>query len=488
MGMFINTNTKALNTQRRLMKTGRLLDKSFQRLSSGLRINSAADDAAGLSIATRMQSQIRGINQAVRNTNDGISLAQTVEGALDESTNILQRMRELSIQAANDTNTLADREAMQAEVFHLKEELDRIAKTTRFNDTRVLDGSFAGSKFHIGYKANETVEVRAMDARVSILGRQARYDGQLVNSQALNNGDVIINNTTIRGTVPSDDVLSTSNSAGSAIAKAAAINDATQYTGVRAIVNKTAVSGNNSIGGVTLNSENYIVINDEMITGFEVRDNDASGSLLDAINAISNKTGVSARLDEKLNLVLEAEDGRNIDVEVAGLASSLNLDMTGGVATANGNRLVQGGSITLQSTEAITIEHPDQAVALAKLGHGDNAGGPTILGVNSNYSVETIDITSRLGANQAMDILDVALNQVSMIRSDLGAIQNRMMNTVNNLAATSENVSAARARIQDADIAAESAQLSRVQILQQAGTSILAQANQAPQQIMQLLG
>ena len=191
MGMFINTNTKALNTQRRLMKTGRLLDKSFQRLSSGLRINSAADDA-GLSIATRMQSQIRGINQAVRNTNDGISLAQTVEGALDESTNILQRMRELSIQAANDTNTLADREAMQAEVIHLKEELDRIAKTTRFNDTRVLDGSFAGSKFHIGYKANETVEVRAMDARVSILGRQARYDGQLVNSQALNNGDVII--------------------------------------------------------------------------------------------------------------------------------------------------------------------------------------------------------------------------------------------------------------------------------------------------------
>ena len=138
-------------------------------------------------------------------------------------------------------------------------------------------------------------------------------------------------NTTIRGTVPSDDVLSTSNSAGSAIAKAAAINDATQYTGVRAIVNKTAVSGNSSIGGVTLNSENYIVINDEMITGFEVRDNDASGSLLDAINAISNKTGVSARLDEKLNLVLEAEDGRNIDVEVAGLASNLNLDMTGGL-------------------------------------------------------------------------------------------------------------------------------------------------------------
>ncbi len=476
MGMYVNTNNKALNAQRRLNKTALGLNKSFQRLSSGLRINSAADDAAGLSISTRMTSQVRGINQAVRNTNDGISLAQTVEGALDESTNILQRIRELSIQAANDTNTLSDREAMQAEVAHLKEELDRIALTTRFNDTKILDGSYAGSKFHIGYKARETVTVRAMDARSNILGRQARYDGLAVNSEAMLNGDLNINNTTIRGTVATDDKLSTSNKAGSAISKAQAINDATQYTGVRAIINKTSVAGNQAVQQVDLNSDNYLVINDEIISGFTVSANDADGALINAINSIANETGVIARLDQDLNLVLEAEDGRNIEIEVNGNATNLGL-----VAET------YAGSITLQSRNAIDMVQTDDGAE--RLGiYSDAAGGRTILGVNSNFSVETIDITTRQGANNAMDILDVALDQVSLIRSDLGAIQNRLQNTVNNLSATSENVTASRSRIRDADFASETAELSRLQILQQAGTSILAQANQAPNQVMQLLG
>ena len=476
MGMYVNTNNKALNAQRRLAKTAHGLGKSFQRLSSGLRINSAADDAAGLSISTRMTSQIRGINQAVRNTNDGISLAQTVEGALDESTNILQRIRELAIQAANDTNTLSDRQAMQAEVSHLKEELDRIALTTRFNDTKILDGSYAGSKFHIGYKSRETVTVRAMDARSNILGRQARYDGLAVNSEAMLNGDLNINSTTIRGTVATDDNLSTSNRAGSAISKAQAINDATQYTGVRAIVNKTSVAGTQAVQQVELNSDNYLVINDEIISGFTVSANDADGALINAINSIANETGVIARLDRDLNLVLEAEDGRNIEVEVIGNATNLGVLQE-----------TYAGSITLQSRNAIDMTQTDDGAE--RLGiYSNAAGGRTILGVNSTFSVETIDITTRLGANTAMDILDVALDQVSLIRSDLGAIQNRLQNTVNNLSATSENVTAARSRIRDADFASETAELSRLQILQQAGTSILAQANQAPNQVMQLLG
>lgn len=476
MGMFINTNQASINAQRHLNKAGRGLSRSFQRLSSGLRINSARDDAAGLSIATRMTSQVRGINQAVRNTNDGISLAQTVEGALDETTNILQRMRELSIQAANDTNTLADREAIQQEVGHLQDELTRIATTTRFNDTKLLDGSFAGSKFHIGYKSNETVTVKAMDARANILGRQARYDGLAVNSEAMLNGDLNINNTTIRGTTAADDNLSTSNQAGSAISKAAAINDATQYTGVTAIVNKTAVSGTAAVQQVTLDSSNYMVINDEIISGFTVSSNDADGALIDAINAIANETGVIARLDQQLNLVLEAEDGRNIEIEVFGNAANLNVAAE-----------TYAGSITLQSRKAIDMVQTDDGAERLGL-YSDPAGGRTILGVNSNFAVDTIDVTSRTGANQAMDILDVALDQVSLIRSDLGAIQNRLQNTVNNLAVTSENVTAARSRIQDADFATESAAMSRLQILQQAGTSILAQANQAPNLAMQLLG
>lgn len=476
MGMYVNTNGKSLNAQRQLNKTARGLNKSFQRLSSGLRINSAADDAAGLSIATRMTSQVRGINQAVRNTNDGISLAQTVEGALDESTNILQRIRELAIQAANDTNTLEDREAMQAEVAHLKNELDRIAVTTRFNDTKILDGSYAGSKFHIGYKSRETVTVKAMDARSNILGRQARYNGNQVNSEAMLNGDLNINLTTIRGTVATDDNLSTSNKAGSAIAKAAAINDATQYTGVSAIVNKTMVTGNQAVQQVVLDSDNYLVINDEIISGFTVSANDADGSLINAINSVANETGVIARLDQDLNLILEAEDGRNIEVEVNGNAANLGLAAE-----------TYAGAITLQSREAIDMVQTDDGAE--RLGiYNDPAGGRTILGVNSNFSVNTIDVTTRDGANTAMDILDVALDQVSLIRSDLGAIQNRLQSTINNLTTTSENVSASRSRIQDADFASETANLSRLQILQQAGTSILAQANQAPNQVMQLLG
>lgn len=476
MGMYINTNNSAINAQRHLNKSSQGLNRSFQRLSSGLRINSARDDAAGLSIATRMTSQVRGINQAIRNTNDGISLSQTVEGALDETTNILQRMRELSIQSANDTNTLSDREAIQQEVGHLKEELDRIATTTRFNDTLVLDGSFAGSKFHIGYKASETVTVKAMDARSNILGRQARYDGLAVNSEAMLNGDLNINNTTIRGTTATDDNLSTSNQAGSAISKAQAINDATQYTGVTAIVNKTTVAGTGSVQQVDLDSNNYVVINDEIISGFTVSANDADGSLIDAINAIANDTGVIARLDQELNLVLEAEDGRNIEIEVFGNAANLNVAQE-----------TYAGSITLQSRKAIDMNQTDDGAERLGL-YADPAGGRTILGVNSNFAVNTIDVTTRAGSNQAMDILDVALDQVSLIRSDLGAIQNRLQNTVNNLSVTSENVTAARSRIQDADFAAESASMSRLQILQQAGTSILAQANQAPNLAMQLLG
>ena len=225
-----------------------------------------------------------------------------------------------------------------------------------------------------------------------------------------------------------------------------------------------------------LDSDNYLVVNDEIISGFTVSANDADGSLINAINSVANETGVIARLDQDLNLILEAEDGRNIEVEVNGNAANLGLAAE-----------TYAGAITLQSREAIDMVQTDDGAE--RLGiYNDPAGGRTILGVNSNFSVDTIDVTTRDGANTAMDILDVALDQVSLIRSDLGAIQNRLQSTINNLTTTSENVSASRSRIQDADFASETANLSRLQILQQAGTSILAQANQAPNQVMQLLG
>ena len=481
MGLFVNTNVSSLNARRALNNTTSGMGKSFARLASGLRINTAKDDAAGLQISSRLDSQVRGLNAAVRNTNDGISLAQTVEGALDQSGSILQRMRELSVQAANDTNTVDDRESIQAEVDQLIEELDRIAETTTFNNQKVLDGSFSGAKFHVGANARETISVGVQDARSDKLGRQARYtssnDIQVAGgNQALQDNDAVINGVTIRSTDSTDDLVSTTLNNASAISKAAAVNDSTEFTGVRAIVESTIVVGTSDIAAVTLDSTNNVTINGEVITSIRIQDNDSDDTLIDAINAQTDNTGVVASLDEDHRLVLTAHDGRNIEVTVSGNATRL------GLAAAAGTT-VTGGRITLQSTEQFFME----GNAIDKLGDVGGAGA-TLFGVNSDQSVEAVDVTTREGANVGIDIIDVAISQVSSIRADLGAIQNRMESTVRNLQAGAENLSAAKSRIKDADFAEETAVFAKNQILQQAGVSILAQANGAPNIALSLLG
>jgi len=344
MGLYINTNQSALNAQRQLTSTTSSLSRSFERLSSGLRINGAKDDAAGLSITTRFTSQIRGLNQAVRNSNDGISLAQTAEGALNETTNILQRIRELSVQAANDTNNDSDRESLQAEVGQLKTELDRIAETTNFNGNKILNGSFLGAKVQVGANVGETISVSVGDARTTALARQVRVSSANGVSTTSSFGTLSFtpangSSVAIRAAVAADDQLSTANNANSAIAKAKAINDASAFSGVRAIVGDTTVTGT-AITAATLDETNFLTINDQKITGFVVQDNDADGSLVDAINAVSDKTGVVASLNENSQLVLTAADGRNIEVAVtSGAAATL-----GGIADG-----VTGGKISLQS-------------------------------------------------------------------------------------------------------------------------------------------
>ena len=483
MGLFINTNIAALNAQRNLQHSSSKVGRSFQRLSSGLRINSAKDDAAGLAISTRMTAQIRGLNQAVRNTNDGISLAQTAEGALQESTNILQRMRELSVQSANDTNTETDRESIQAEIDQLIDELNRIADTTQFNNQNVLDGSFSGAKFHVGANSNQTIQLKTTDGRANILGRQARYDaaeGVTVGDAAFADGDLAINGVDIRATVAADDELSTVSQNTSAIAKAKAINDSTEFTGVRAIANATVATGGDSVlagdadGLLELNSTDNITINGELITGFTVQLNDADHSLTNAINAVSDKTGVVASLNEDHELVLTAEDGRNIDINVEGGATALGFAAD----------VVTRGSLTLQSDQQFSFTTANGAETA--LGHG--VAGANLRGINSAFAVDTVDVTTREGANIAIEILDVALGQVSSIRSDLGAVQNRLESTISNLSTTAENITASRSRILDADFAEETAALSKNQIIQQAGVSILAQANQSSQVVLSLLG
>ncbi len=480
MGLFINTNVASLNARRQLNGANNAMGRSFERLSSGLRINSAKDDAAGLAISNRMTAQIKGLNQAVRNTNDGISLAQTAEGAMQETTNILQRMRELSVQSANDTNTSSDRESLQAEVDQLVSEIDRIANTTTFNNLNILDGSFTGSRFHVGANARETIDLRITNTRSNSLGRQARSDGIAVTGAAFAVNDVAINSTSIRATQAVDDSVSTSLASSSAIAKAAAINDSTAFTGVRAIANSTTVEGG-AITAVTMDSTNNISINGHIITGFQLTDDDADDVLVSQINAEADNTGVIAALDADGELVLTAQDGRNIEVEVNGNGTRTGLAST-----------VSLGSLTLQSDEQYTLTLA--ANADEKLGHGMGIVGDSIQGVNSNFAVSAIatgggaDLTTRASANVAIEVIDVALEHVSSIRADLGAIQNRLESTINNLSTTSENMSASRSRILDADFAKETAQLSRNQILQQAGTSILAQANQQNQIALNLLG
>jgi flagellin len=344
----------------------------------------------------------------------------------------------------------------------------------------LLDGSFTGAKFHIGANFRENLSISVKDSRSDALGRQARYESasdiQTTGAgDALSDGDVVINGVSIRSTVAADDQLSTTLGATSAIAKAAAINDSTKFTGVSAIVEKTEIVATADISAVTMDSTNNISINGEVLTGFRVQDNDADDTLINQINAVADKTGVVASLDVDNRLVLSADDGRNIELSVLGNGTQTGL---GGVGTS-----VTGGRLTLQSEDQYQL----QGAAIDKLGDIGGAGA-TLFGVNSEHSVANVDVTSREGANAAIATLDIAIGQISSHRGELGAVQNRLASTVRNLEVSSENLSASQSRIQDADFAKETATFSRNKIVQQAGVSVLSQANQQPNIALSLLG
>ena len=475
MGLFINTNQSALNAQRQLLSTNIRLGTSFERLSSGLRINGAKDDAAGLSITNRFTAQIKGLNQAVRNANDGVSLAQTAEGALNETSNILQRIRELAVQAANDTNNDSDRASLQAEVKQLKSELERIAQTTTFNGNKLLDGGFINKLLQIGANVGETLNVNIGGARTTDLARQVWTTASTVSNAAITGFTISYRDASaaggfgqaeVRATIAADDNVSTSLKASSALAKAKAINALSDVTGVRAIVGKTVVSSPVAVFADTLDEDSFLVINDQKISGFVTQPNDADGQLKDAINAVTEETGVVASINSVGGLVLTAEDGRNIEFSYVSNAVTI---------TAN----VDFGKISLQSKEQFELTGAN----VASIKH--TAG---VYGTNSERAVSSVDISSREGAVMTLDIIDLAIEDVSAQRSSLGALQNRLESTINNLSTTAENLTASRSRILDADFAAESAQLSRNLIIQQAGVAMLAQANLQPQIALALLG
>ncbi|KZY45411.1 MULTISPECIES: flagellin [unclassified Oleiphilus] len=671
MPQIINTNIASLNAQRNLDKSQNEQSVALQRLSSGLRINGAKDDAAGLAISNRIDAQVRGLNVANRNAGDGVSLAQTAEGALNSMTTSLQRMRELALQSANGTNTSLERSSLQEEVEQLKTEIASIAEKTNFNGQNLLDGSFQGTSFQTGANVGDRIDVSISEVSEETLGTDITSGLSSVSSTdarpAMAAGDLVINGFAVGAADAGADGASTADQNLSSIAIAASINAVADQSGVSATVNATVASGTEvtNVASAANFDINGVTINVGGSGDASTLSTDLQG-VADAINLSSGQTGVTASVDLnnlQQGVTLSAADGRNIDISGAGaaaagvaaadtyvgsytlvskdgsdieitsntgaslenaglevgsysgskatavsdtlggtaltagdlvingtavgatfssfdnastankdasaisVASAINLvsDQTGVTATANttqvtssdvsadtaGNATVNGVSISFAAgTTGTTSEQVSLAVdainaktaqtgVTAKIvddnqyellaedgrnivvGSGTNfgaadattfgtvkleSGGPIEISTqdptaisNSGFEVGTyggsqdgqqlkdIDISTAAGAEDAITAIDNAINQVAREQAKLGAIQNRFENTISNNAVNSENLSAANSRIRDADFATETAALSRAQVLQQAGISVLSQANARPQQVLSLL-
>ncbi|WP_422508031.1 flagellin [Stenotrophomonas sp. GZD-301] len=411
MAQVINTNVMSLNAQRNLSTSGSSLATTIQRLSSGLRINSAKDDAAGLAISERFSTQIRGLDVAVRNANDGISLAQTAEGAMVEIGNNLQRIRELSVQSSNATNSDSDREALNAEVKQLVSEIDRVSRQTNFNGTKLLDGTFSGALFQVGADSGQTIGINSIvNASSSALGG-SQFDK---------------NSLTV---------------------DAAAV---TAGQGMKITGMKVTGSDGKTIDLDTIN------VKATGTTAAEIQGATAK-AVAAAINEKMDQSGVYAEVDKT--------DATKINLT----AIKDSTDATGAFKAFN----VTGGTWSDTAATPVAKTTPGFTASPAAPATKTYASG--------------LDISKVAGAQQAIDVVDKALKAVNSSRADMGAIQNRFTSTIANLNTTSENLSASRSRIRDTDYAKETAELTRTQILQQAGTAMLAQANQSPSSVMSLL-
>jgi len=413
MAQVINTNVMSLNAQRNLNTSGTSLATSIQRLSSGMRINSAKDDAAGLAISERFTTQIRGLDVATRNANDGISLAQTAEGAMVEISNNLQRIRELAVQSANATNSASDRKALDSEVKQLTAEIDRVARQTNFNGTALLDGSFSGALFQVGADAGQTIGINAItNARSAELGK-ANYD-----SNAL----------TVAAT---------------AVTAALGL----KITGMSI----TGADGTaRALGDINVAASGTTAADMQKA---------AAAAIAQAVNNQMEFSGVHAAIDTtdptKINLT-------SITESISGTGTFAAIGMAVGSWTDTAATPADKTEPTFTATIATDASTKQKSAA-------------------------ALDITSAGGSQQALSIVDKALTAVNSARADMGAIQNRFSSTIANLSTTSENLSASRSRIRDTDYAKETAELTRTQILQQAGTAMLSQANSSTSNVLSLL-
>jgi len=568
MALTVNTNVASLNTQKNLNKASDALSTTMQRLSSGLKINSAKDDAAGLQISNRLTSQINGLNVAIKNANDGISIAQTAEGAMQESTNILQRMRELALQSANGSNSDEDRASLQQEFNALSGELTRIANTTTFGGRNLLDGSFSSTSFQVGANANQTVSFSlssvaskdlkgsystasstgsASDLSASVVGSANAISGSATatGTRAFNStetvgvsGNVLVGDTaiSIADTDTIADVVTKFNEKTSETGVTASVDDSgnlvltgsSDFTIGNAdsaptadVLGALGVTGGSVTATTGLANDASITVNGQdfdFASGSTIDDVVAAFNTQEAAAATADKTNVTAS-NENGRLVFKSSDGQDITLEDNTGGSLKALGLTSGTTeatlqsdtsvTLNGTeiKLSKGsdmdsivtaintastgvtasknddGTLTLSSDEDFTVADGAAGTGLAALGL--TAGSNTA--VTQETTVSNLDISSVEGSQIAVQVLDGAMQQIDSERAKLGAVQNRFDSTVSNLQNIAENASSARSRVQDADFAAETAELAKQQTLQQASTAILAQANQLPSAVLSLL-
>jgi len=490
MALSVVTNTASLNAQRNLNKSGEGLATSMQRLSSGMRINSAKDDAAGMQIANRLTSQVNGLGVAQRNANDGISMAQTAEGAMQESSAILQRMRDLSLQSANGSNGAEDRAALQKEVGALQQELTRIAETTKFGATSLLDGTFGTKQFQVGANANETINVTLGNMSAGAIGAN-KVDGAGTVLGVAAAGTALTTATTADAALVINGKSTAVGVGDGAATIANTINDAA--TGVTAtakldVTIKALSAGDDGILeiGNTATGPDGVVDGTDDGVGADSYDLANYGGDLERLAEDLQADGYDAVVnDGSLTLKTTGVDGIQITGSTAATATvSLENNLTAGAQLASGNAAMSvTSSLSLSSSDKVGISG---TTANEVFGGGVIAAG----GSSKLTSVETIDISgvTSAGAQSALETIDAALAQIDSSRASLGAVQNRFSHTISNLANVQENVSASRSRIQDTDFASETANMTKNQILQQAGTTILSQANQIPQAAVSLLG
>lgn len=489
----INTNVSSLKSQNSLALNERKLGTSMERLSTGIRINSAKDDAAGLAISTRMTSEIRGLTAAVRNANDGISVAQTAEGALGEITNILQRMREVAVQSANASNNATDRSFLNTEVTQLIAESQRIGEQANFNGIKLLNGNFSGMNFQVGSNAGEVISFTAIkDSRASALGsntlavagsgmNQAQISAAtntvLANSVAAASGTQLA--LTENGVTSLSAALTYGANSGANVI-ATNINSAASNLGVTATAtNSTTFGGLVSAGTVGM------TLNGSAISATLTNATDLT-ALASAVNGVSSSTGITATFETPGNksvMTLTTSDGRDITIQSFTHTGTTTTAVANGGVTMDGaasavtNSLRKSGTVNITSPRgAITVNSPTGTTVFA-------AGG-----LNSSFSsILSVDITTVGGATSALTSIDAALTTVNNSRASLGGLMNRFEATVSNQNTAITNLSASRSRILDADYAVETTNLAKAQIVQQAATAMLAQANQSSQSVLALL-